>query len=222
MMKHEVRELASKLGLVTAEKRDSQGLCFIGKVRLPEFLQQKLEPRQGVIVQIPGDSLLFGQQVPSFSDREEELKFLSEKFKYRIEDGKEVGLHQGAHYFTKGQRKGLAVGGTPEPLFVIETDVKENVIYVGEGKQHPGLFRMALYIREEELHWIRKDLALEPGEEMEVEARIRYRQPLQKAILLRFDRGAYLLFEQPQSAITEGQFAAWYREEELLGSGVIS
>lgn len=222
MKKQEVRELASSLGLVTAEKRDSQGLCFVGKVRLPEFLQQKLEPRKGAIVQIPGDSPVFDEEAPDFSNIEEELKFLSKKFQYRVQDGREVGVHQGAHYFTKGQRKGLAVGGTPEPLFVIETDVQQNVIYAGEGKEHPGLFRRALYIREEELHWIRTDLALRPGEDMEVDARIRYRQPLQKARLFRVTTGAYLLFDKPQSAITEGQFAAWYRDEELLGSGVIS
>ena len=133
-----------------------------------------------------------------------------------------VGKHQGAHYFTKGQRKGLAVGGTKEPLFVIETDVDENIIYTGEGKNHPGLYRNVLFVSNEELHWVRTDLALNPGEEMEVEARIRYRQKLEKARLYSVEKGLYVAFENPQSAIQEGQFVAWYKDEELLGSGVIS
>jgi tRNA-specific 2-thiouridylase len=158
----------------------------------------------------------------NFDSEEEKLKFLSSKLEYSINDGKIVGKHQGAHYFTKGQRKGLAVGGTPEPLFVIETDVKQNIIYTGQGKKHPGLFRKALYINNNELHWIRKDLELKIDECMNVMARIRYRQPLQKARIHKVDSGLYIEFEKAQSAITEGQFAAWYIDEELVGSGVIS
>ena len=165
--KSEVREIAAELDLVTADKKDSQGLCFIGKVRLPEFLQQKLKPKQGVIVQVPNDSGLYNRTVPKFTNQEEALKFKSTKFSYTPEDGKQVGTHQGAHYFTKGQRKGLAVGGTVEPLFVIDTDVDENVIYTGEGKEHPGLYRSALFVESGEIHWIREDLALEVGQEME-------------------------------------------------------
>lgn len=220
--KSEVREIAAELDLVTAEKKDSQGLCFIGKVRLPEFLQQQLKPKEGVIIQIPNDSLIYDKSQPEGLEKEDALKFKSTKFVYRPEDGKQVGSHQGAHYFTKGQRKGLAVGGTVEPLFVIDTDVKENIIYTGEGKLHKGLYRNVLFVKEDEIHWIREDLALNVGEEMEVMARIRYRQPLEKATLYKAEDGLYVSFKNVQSAITEGQFVAWYQEDELLGSGVIS
>ena len=220
--KSEVREIAAKIGLVTADKKDSQGLCFIGKVRLPEFLQQQLKPKEGVIVQIPKDSTLYDSPVPEFTDQEEALKFMSSKFQYTLADGKTVGRHQGAHYFTKGQRKGLAVGGTAEPLFVIDTDVDQNVIYTGEGKEHQGLYRRALFVDESEIHWIREDLDINEGENLEVSARIRYRQTLEKATLFKSSDGLYVSFENAQSAITEGQFVAWYQGDELLGSGVIS
>ena len=222
LTKAEVRQIASELDLVTAEKKDSQGLCFVGKVKLPEFLQQKLSPKEGLIIQIPGDSRIFEQEVPEFESREEELEFLSRKFEYTQSDGKVVGKHQGAHYFTKGQRKGLAVGGTVEPLFVIDTDVEENVIYTGEGKTHKGLYRRALFVRKKDMHWIRPDRELGIGEQMDVQARIRYRQDLQEAQLYRSADGLYVSFTEPQSAISEGQFVAWYEGEELLGSGVIS
>jgi tRNA-uridine 2-sulfurtransferase len=133
-----------------------------------------------------------------------------------------VGKHQGAHYFTIGQRKGLNVGGTTDPLFIIATDVETNSIYTGLTSQHPGLFKKALFIEKSEVHWIRTDLTLKVGETMEVMARIRYRQPLQKAMLHQFEDGMYVSFDEPQSAITEGQFAAWYFDNELVGSGVIS
>ncbi len=222
LTKPEVREIAKEADLITAEKKDSQGLCFIGKVRLPEFLQQKLQPKEGEIVQIPDNFDQYTEPVPNFENKEAELKYLSRKFSYQKEDGKVVGKHQGAHYFTKGQRKGLAVGGTKEPLFVIETDVKENIIYTGEGKNHSGLYRNTLFVSNAELHWIREDLTLKTGESMIVEARIRYRQKLEKATLFKFESGLYVKFENKQSAIQEGQFVAWYNDEELLGSGVIS
>ncbi len=222
LTKPEVREIAKEADLITAEKKDSQGLCFIGKVRLPEFLQQKLQPKEGVIVQVANDAHVFEREVPEFASKEEELNFYSTKFQYQQTDGKVVGKHQGAHYFTKGQRKGLAVGGTKEPLFVIETDVNENVIYTGEGKGHKGLYRSVLFVSNQEEHWVREDLKLAPHETMEVEARIRYRQPLEKATLYKVENGLFVEFANPQSAIQEGQFVAWYRNEELLGSGVIS
>ncbi len=222
LTKPEVREIAKEADLITAEKKDSQGLCFIGKVRLPEFLQQKLEPKEGEIVQIPNDFSDYHKITPKFECKKEELAFYAKKFSYQKQDGKVVGNHQGAHYFTKGQRKGLAVGGTKEPLFVIETDVNENIIYTGEGKNHLGLFRNVLFVANEELHWIREDLKLKSGESMQVEARIRYRQPLENAILYQFDDGLYVEFENKQSAIQEGQFVAWYAKDELLGSGVIA
>jgi len=222
LTKPEVREIATKLNLVTAEKKDSQGLCFIGKVKLPDFLQQQLKPKEGVIVEVPKEQDVFNDVETEFNSTEEKLKYLSRKIEYKISDGKIVGKHQGAHYFTKGQRKGLAVGGTVEPLFVIDTDVEENVIYTGQGKEHPGLFKKALFVSNAELHWIREDLKLQIDETMEVLARIRYRQPLQKAILHKVDSGLYVEFKEFQSAITEGQFVAWYIDDELIGSGVIS
>jgi tRNA-specific 2-thiouridylase len=222
LTKPEVRKIATEQDLITADKKDSQGLCFIGKVRLPEFLQQKLQPKEGVIVQIPEDSPIYSREIPNFTSKEDELAFYASKYKYALTDGKIVGQHQGAHYFTKGQRKGLAVGGTKEPLFVIDTDVLENVIYTGEGKNHKGLYRSVLFVSNEELHWIRKDLALTNGQNLKVKARIRYRQTLEEATLFKVETGLYVAFKNKQSAITEGQFVAWYINDELLGSGVIA
>jgi tRNA-specific 2-thiouridylase len=222
LTKPEVREIAAQMELVTAEKKDSQGLCFIGKVRLPEFLQQKLQPKEGLIVQIDKSNSVYEKAASEGFSEEETLSLASNPIAYNPEMGKVVGKHQGAHYFTIGQRKGLNVGGTTEPLFIIATNVETNTIYTGMGSYHPGLFRKALFIEKTEVHWIREDLALANGESMEVMARIRYRQALQKATLHQFENGMYVSFEEPQSAITEGQFVAWYLEDELVGSGVIS
>ena len=222
LTKPEVREIALELDLVTAEKKDSQGLCFIGKVRLPEFLQQKLQPKDGLIYQIDKENPVYTIEKKDNLSVEEALAFDAKKIDYTPEMGKVVGKHQGAHYFTIGQRKGLNVGGTAEGLFVIATNVETNIIYTGMGSHHPGLFRKALFVEKSEVHWIRPDLALANGETMEVMARIRYRQPLQKAVLHQFENGMYVAFDEPQSAITEGQFVAWYLEDELVGSGVIS
>lgn len=223
LQKSQVRAIAKEIGLVTAEKKDSQGLCFVGKVRLPEFLQQQLAPKEGIIIEIPStwQGYQAKQNLKLFECYEDELLYHSQKYAYEPTDGKVVGKHQGAHYFTIGQRKGLNVGGTPEPLFVIDTDIQKNIIYVGQGHSHPGLMRKALLVKTEDIHWIRKDLALNLGESMEVEARIRYRQPLQKAQLYLSHEGLFVNFETPQSAITSGQFAAWYIGEELIGSGEI-
>ncbi|HCF03388.1 tRNA 2-thiouridine(34) synthase MnmA [Flavobacterium sp.] len=222
LTKPEVREIAAEMDLITAEKKDSQGLCFIGKVRLPEFLQQKLQPKGGIIVQIDKNHPVYQHSLPEGLSLEERLAFEANKINYTPEMGKVVGKHQGAHYFTIGQRKGLNVGGTTDPLFIIATDVTTNTIYTGLTSQHPGLFRKALFISNSELHWVRTDLALANGESMQVMARIRYRQPLQKATLYQFESGMYVAFDEPQSAITEGQFVAWHIGEELIGSGVIS
>ncbi|MFN3136465.1 MAG: tRNA 2-thiouridine(34) synthase MnmA [Allomuricauda sp.] len=222
LLKPEVRKIAAANNLITADKKDSQGLCFIGKVHLPEFLQQKLRPKKGVIVEVPSDAHQFATAVPKFQNERERLFFQAEKPVYAETDGKVVGEHQGAHYFTIGQRKGLNVGGTKEPLFVIDTDVDKNIIYTGQGKSHPGLLRNTLFIKEDELHWVRPDLALDVDGKMEVMARIRYRQPLQSATLYKVENGLFVDFKEKQSAITEGQFAAWYVEDELIGSGVIS
>lgn len=222
LSKPEVRKIAAQNQLITAEKKDSQGLCFIGKVRLPDFLQQQLKPKKGVIVEVPSSISHYRRPEMKFDSKQAELAYFATKPVYAIDDGKVVGEHQGAHYFTIGQRKGLDVGGTKEPLFVIETDVHENVIYTGQGKKHPGLYRRTLFVSDDELHWVRKDLALKVDESMEVMARIRYRQPLQKARLYKIDSGLYVDFQEEQAAITEGQFVAWYLDEELVGSGVIS
>lgn len=222
LQKSEVRKIAAEQDLITADKKDSQGLCFIGKVRLPEFLQQKLQPKEGVIVEIDAEEKRYRKEQSEFSEKAEELAFHSRKYTYSPGDGKVVGRHQGAHYFTKGQRKGLAVGGTPEPLFVIETSVEDNIIYTGQGKDHPGIYRRGLFISNEEVHWVRPDLQLETNTEMRVQARIRYRQPLQDATLHQTEQGMYVIFDQPQASITEGQFVAWHLEDELVGSGVIS
>ena len=212
LLKPKVREIAASQDLITADKKDSQGLCFIGKVRLPDFLQQQLKPKTGAIIEIDATH-------PIYKDFDEHsLKNLV----YQSTDGKKVGEHIGAHYFTKGQRKGLSVGGTPLPLFVIETDVKTNTIYVGQGKTHPGLYRKGLFISKDEVHWVRPDLTLKLGEIMTVKARIRYRQELTIATLKATEDGLEIQFSESQSAIQEGQFAAWYLDDELIGSGVIA
>ena len=223
LQKSEVRAIAKELGLVTAEKKDSQGLCFVGKVRLPEFLQQQLAPKKGDIIQIPSTWQGYQDKESSklFECYEDELKYYAEKYHYSPTDGKVISQHDGAHFFTIGQRKGLHVGGTVEPLFVIDTDTEKNIIYVGEGHAHPGLFRRTLFVKKEDIHWIRTDLALSLHQSMEAMVRIRYRQPLQKATLYLNDSGLYIDFTTPQSAITSGQFAAWYIEDELIGSGEI-
>ena len=222
LTKPEVREIAREMGLVTADKKDSQGLCFIGKVSLPTFLQQQLEPKEGEIVEIFSDFDEFHKETPQFSSKLEELQFLSRKIKYQKSDGKVIGKHQGAHYFTIGQSKGLGIGGHKESCFIISRDMETNTIFVGEGKNFPGLFQTALKIDTPEIHWVREDLRLLNGESMKVKARIRYRQALEDATLYQFEDGLYIEFENPQSAVAEGQFAAWYLEDELVGSGVIS
>lgn len=222
LTKPEVREIAREIGLVTADKKDSQGLCFIGKVSLPTFLQQQLIPKEGEIVEIFSDYKEFHKEKPVFETKLDELKYLSKKIKYQKEDGKVIGKHQGAQFFTIGQSKGLGIGGHKESCFIIDRDMENNILFVGEGKNFPGLYRKALKINNDEVHWVREDLRLKNGESMNVKARIRYRQPLEDAVLYQYKEGFFIEFENPQSAIAEGQFAAWYQGEELLGSGVIS
>ena len=211
--KPKVRKIADELQLATAQRKDSQGICFVGKVDLPQFLQQRLQPKKGDIIKIEKEDVSFPQN-PT-------LEELSMPYDFSKMTGKKVGEHQGAHYFTVGQRKGLNVGGTKEPLYVLGTDVENNVIYVGEGSDHPGLFRKALFIADDDVHWLREDLCMSSGEEQSFEFRIRYRQPLQKGVLAMRDEGAYVKFETPQRGVTPGQFAAWYKDGELLGSGPI-
>ena len=217
LQKSEVRAIARREDLITAEKKDSQGLCFIGKVRLPTFLQQKLEAKEGDIIELPDDPSLW-QPVASFTN---ELEAATARYQFAPEAGQVVGKHQGAHYFTVGQRKGLMVGGTPEPLFVLATDTERNLIYTGQGEHHRGLRKKGLFIKKEDVHWLREDLALQPGESERYDLRIRYRQPLFAAQLYMEANGLYVIFEEQQKAVTPGQFAAWYKGNELIGSGVI-
>ena len=213
--KSEVRRIAKEQDLITADKKDSQGLCFIGKVHLPEFLQQKLASKKGYIVEIPSNH-------EKYNLVNTELQNIAKPYTYSDSDGKIVGNHNGAHFFTIGQRKGLGVGGKEEPLFVISTDVIKNIIYVGQGESHPGLARKALLILSDEIHWLRSDLKLKIGESVKYQTRIRYRQPLSEAELICTKEGLYLLFNETQRGIAAGQFAAWYLNDELIGSGVIS
>ncbi|HYC86150.1 MAG TPA: tRNA 2-thiouridine(34) synthase MnmA [Chryseosolibacter sp.] len=217
LLKPEVREIARKIGLVTADKKDSQGLCFVGKVHLPDFLQQRLQPKKGTVVEIPANSVVFSN---GYDDTD--LEAISQPYKLESAEGKVVGEHQGAHYYTIGQRKGLNLGGNAERLFVIGTDTDRNIIYAGLGDDHPGLFRRGLFIPTTDEHWIRTDLRMTEGESRRLSARIRYRQPLEPCTLTKRAEGLYIIFDKPQRGITPGQFAAWYSDNELLGSGIIN
>jgi tRNA-specific 2-thiouridylase len=219
LLKPEVREIARQQNLPTAERKDSQGICFVGKVDLPTFLQQQLEPKTGNVIEIPASLMEKKKQVEV---SEENYRRLCYPFPYKPWNGKVIGEHQGAHFYTIGQRKGLNIGGHHDPLFVIGTDVKRNIIYVGEGQNHPGLFRKGLFVAANNMHWIRNDLKMKPGEKREFDIRIRYRQPLEKGVIHQKEDGAYFIFENEQRGITSGQFAAWYLGEELIGSGVIA
>ena len=215
LQKSKVREIAAEAGLATAEKKDSQGLCFIGKVRLPDFLQQKLQPKPGNVWEIPADSKLFDSERDS-------LEMASAPYDFHPKHGKKRGQHNGAHYYTVGQRKGLNIGGSPKPLFVLGVNTEFNAIYVGQGDDHPGLYRTALKINNQEVHWVRNDLKLEEGQTARYRGRIRYRQPLVDITLHQQDDALYIEFDFPEKAITPGQFAAWYLEDELVGSGTIA
>ncbi|WP_347838819.1 tRNA 2-thiouridine(34) synthase MnmA [uncultured Draconibacterium sp.] len=219
LLKPEVREIARSQNLPTAERKDSQGICFVGKVDLPTFLQQQLEPTVGNVIEIPAK---FMEKKKHLEITEENYKKLCFQFPYKPWNGKVIGEHQGAHFYTVGQRKGLNIGGRKEPLFVIGTDVKRNIIYVGEGAEHPGLYRKGLFVDKAEMHWIRPDLEMAIGEKRNFDIRIRYRQPLEKGSIHMKEDGAWFLFEKEQRGITSGQFAAWYLDDELIGSGVIA
>ncbi|MBQ2008826.1 MAG: tRNA 2-thiouridine(34) synthase MnmA [Alistipes sp.] len=215
MLKPEVRAIAAEQKLATAKRKDSQGICFVGKVDLPVFLQQQLAARQGNVHEILPSWRGYGLE------RGDDLATQSEPFRYTVRDGKKIGTHNGAHFYTIGQRKGLGIGGRKESLFVLATDVKENVIYVGEGDSHPGLYRSVLRIKPEEVHWVDPTQRMTEGERRRYDVRIRYRQALQGAELVAQGDGMYLLFDEPQRGVAAGQFAAWYDGEVLVGSGVI-
>ena len=220
LYKKEVRLIAKKQNLVTADKKDSQGLCFVGKVKLPEFLQQKLKIKKGIVVKISNNNSQY-IDTPDYNNHSlENLRKLAKPFDYSLKDGDVLGEHDGAHFFTVGQRKGLAIGGSKEPLFVIKTDVINNVVYVGEGKDHPGLYRKVLFIKNKDFHKVRTDFDYK-NVNNKFESRIRYRQPLQESKLVFGESGVFMIFDNLQSAISKGQFAVWYKNEELIGSGVI-
>ncbi len=217
MLKPEVRTIATEQKLATAKRKDSQGICFVGKVDLPVFLQQKLSKKQGNIHEIKAEWPKYSREIAP-----DDLPSLATPYQYTVRDGKKIGQHNGAHFYTIGQRKGLGIGGRKESLFIIATDVEQNVIYVGEGDSHPGLMRKALLIRSEEIHWVNPTRRLEVGKSERYLVRIRYRQPLQWAELILREEGCYILFDEPQRRIAAGQFAAWYDGDELVGSGVIN
>lgn len=216
MLKPEVRAIAAEQKLATAKRKDSQGICFVGKVDLPVFLQQQLAARQGNVHEILPSWRGYGME-----RGEDDLEALSQPYRYTVRDGKKIGTHNGAHFYTIGQRKGLGIGGRKESLFVLATDVKENVIYVGEGDSHPGLYRSVLRIKPEEVHWVDPTQRMTEGERRRYAVRIRYRQALQGAELVAQGDGMYLVFDEPQRGVAAGQFAAWYDGEVLVGSGVI-
>ncbi len=216
LLKPEVRAIAKKAGLATAEKKDSQGLCFIGKVHLPDFLQQRLETKKGNVVELSAASSVFQNGCT-----EDDLDHITRPYALSPESGKVVGEHNGAHYYTIGQRRGLNLGGFEKPLFVIGTDTGKNIIYTGMGEDHPGLYRKGLFIQLADEHWVREDLRMKSGESKKFMARIRYRQALESCTIHKKGNGLYVIFERPQRGITPGQFAAWYEGEELIGSGVI-
>lgn len=226
LLKPQVRELAAKAGLPSADKKDSQGICFVGKIDLPVFLQQKLASKSGDVIEVYkefySDNILTEYNKKGYDFvNEENISLMVEPYQYSKTSGKKIGEHQGAHFYTVGQRKGLNIGGHIEPLFVIGTDVETNLIFTGEGQSHPGLYRKGLFISSDEIHNVREDLAMKPGDVRDFLLRIRYRQPLQNARLFRKEEGLYIIFDNPQRGITPGQFAAWYSGDELVGSGVI-
>jgi len=223
LTKPEVRQIATDLGLATAVRKDSQGICFVGKVDLPVFLQQQLKTKTGRIIYVPESDrfISWPEGLPGESVTDEELQQMARPHTLNPGDGVTAGVHSGAHFFTVGQRKGLNLGGYREPLFVIGTDTESNIIYVGEGQMHRGLYRKGLFIEARDIHWIREDLAMKPGDSRNYQVRIRYRQPLQNARVHARADGYYIIFEKAQRGITPGQFAAWYDGEELLGSGAI-
>ena len=222
LTKKEVREIAKKNDLITAEKKDSQGLCFVGKVKLPDFLKQKLTPKKGKVIKVDNNFISYDKEESDFESNKSYLEFLCSPKNFSETDGKYIGDHNGAFFYTVGQRKGLDIGGFKDPLFVLAKDIDKNILYVGMGSDHPALFKKALFISRKDIHWVRDDLAIKPNQSMEVYFRVRYRQPLEKGKIFMYSNGLFILFDRPISSIASGQFASWYIENELIGSGVIS
>ena len=222
LTKKEVREIAKKNDLITAEKKDSQGLCFVGKVKLPEFLKQKLTPKKGKVIKVDNNFIISDKEESDFESNKSYLESLCTPQNFSETDGKYVGDHNGAFFYTVGQRKGLDIGGFKDPLYVLTKDIDKNILYVGMGSDHPALFKKALFISKKDIHWVRNDLTIKPNQSIEVYFRVRYRQPLEKGKIFMYSNGLFILFDRPISSIASGQFASWYIENELIGSGVIS
>ena len=222
LTKKEVREIAKKNNLITAEKKDSQGLCFVGKVKLPDFLKQKLTPKKGKVIKVDNNFISYNKEESDFESNKSYLEFLCSPKNFSETDGEFIGYHNGAFFYTVGQRKGLDIGGFKDPLFVLKKDIDKNILYVGMGSDHPALFKKALFISKKDIHWVRNDLTIESNQSMEVYFRVRYRQPLEKGKIFMYSNGLFILFDRPISSIASGQFASWYIENELIGSGVIS
>ena len=222
LTKKEVREIAKKNGLITAEKKDSQGLCFVGKVKLPDFLKQKLIPKKGKVIKVDNNFISYDKEESDFESNKSYLEFLCSPKNFSETDGEFIGYHNGAFFYTVGQRKGLDIGGFKDPLFILAKDINKNILYVGMGSDHPALFKKALFISKKDIHWVRNDLTIQPNQSMEVYFRVRYRQPLEKGKIFMYSNGLFILFDRPISSIASGQFASWYIENELIGSGVIS
>ena len=223
ILKPDVRKIAENANLLTATKKDSQGLCFIGKVRLPEFLQQQLSVKKGKVIEIEEDLPKLNKHFELISQNSGFTENKLSKIVFEQPDGNVIGEHTGAHFYTIGQRKGLNIGGKPKPLFVLQTNVHENVIYVGQGENHKALYSAGLVIKSSEAPWVRpsqKSLALGSNQLM---CRIRYRQALFGCKLVEAPNGdMQLFFQELQKSVTSGQFAAIYLEDELVFSGVIS
>ena len=222
LTKKEVREIAKKNNLITAEKKDSQGLCFVGKVKLPDFLKQKLTPKKGKVIKVDNNFISDDKEESDFESNKSYLEFLCSPKNFSETDGEFIGYHNGAFFYTVGQRKGLDIGGFKDPLFVLKKDIDKNILYVGMGSDHPALFKKALFISKKDIHWVRNDLTIESNQSMEVYFRVRHRQPLEKGKIFMYSNGLFILFDRPISSIASGQFASWYIENELIGSGVIS
>jgi tRNA-specific 2-thiouridylase len=218
--KSAVREIAKRLNLVTADKKDSQGLCFVGKISLPEFLQQKLKAKIGDVLEVAPSEEQF-KTYDAITPILDNVVSLSRAFNYDPKMGIKVAEHQGAHFYTIGQRKGLHVGGRPLPSFVIATDTENNLVYTGQTEHHPGLNKYALKLEASSINWLRPELKFNLENGVLFDVRIRYRQALRPAVLIKREEGYFLFFSEKEKGITPGQFAAWYQGDDLIGSAAI-
>jgi tRNA-specific 2-thiouridylase len=218
--KSEVRRIALENGLVTADKKDSQGLCFVGKISLPTFLQQKLKIKKGEVIEIPNE-LSSLKEYHQLDVSEKNVEYLADSFRFKKEQGIKVAEHDGAHFYTIGQRKGLHIGGRPLPSFVLQIDVENNIVFTGQGENHLGLNKRVLKIKNDEFHLVNPRKKNELLGSKSLMVRIRYRQPLQRAEIIIKDGFVYVVFDRLQKGVTPGQFAAFYLEDSLIASGVI-